>query len=229
VGGSKSVQTISYNIDKNTDIIWGHSYDYEIHHYNNNDLNTTLNIQPYALFLDQYWPFHSNFPPQKITPEYYYNKLNDFFCHIEEKFNLSIIIAGHPERKKLGKSSEQYFVHRKVIYDKTYALVLNAQFIIAHFSTSINYAVMSYKPIMFIYLDTLPEFCIEHTCYLSELYDQPLYNISNNSYKNNINGIWNINKHTYDIRINDYIKTNKSPQKGLHDILADYLDSRIIK
>lgn len=223
VGGDQSIQAISYQIEKRTDIIWGHSNDYEIFQNNKDILDSKLNIQPYALFIDQFWPFHPDFQTQIISPEYYYDKLNELFYYIEDKFNLSVIIAGHPERKKSDKSFEQYFLNRKVVYDEACVLTACSNFIIAHYSTSLNYAALLYKPIIFIYLDTLPEYYINTIRFMSESYSQPLYNIANNSYKNSFNKILNINKRTYDKMINDYIKSNKSPINGLYDILADYL------
>ena len=69
----------------------------------------------------------------------------------ELEFNLKVIIAAHPK----SKYSKDVFGGREIYYDRTPELSINSKFIIAHHSTAISYAVLGYKPIIFIYTDEI--------------------------------------------------------------------------
>ena len=73
--------------------------------------------------------------------------MNEFFDKFEKKFQTKIIIAGHPNTKK----THDFFNKRKIFYNKTAQLVKKCKYVISHHSTSVSYAVLSYKPIIFIY------------------------------------------------------------------------------
>jgi len=84
---------------------------------------------------------------KKYESNYYYSSLNEFFDKFEKKFQTKIIIAGHPNTKKKHK----FYYKRKVFYNKTAELVKSCKYVISHHSTSVSYAVLNYKPIIFIY------------------------------------------------------------------------------
>jgi hypothetical protein len=84
---------------------------------------------------------------KKYEANYYYSSLNEFFDKFEKKFQTKIIIAGHPNTKKKHK----FFNNRKIFYNKTAQLVKNCKYVVSHHSTSVSYAVLNYKPIIFIY------------------------------------------------------------------------------
>ena len=108
----------------------------------------------YAVFLDINLPTQRDLDLeklQKIDPVSYFNSLNNFFEKIEEKYDLEVIIALHPK----SSYSKKIFLDRKVTQLNTAELVKNAHFVITHYSTSVSYAVLFKKPIMFIYTEEM--------------------------------------------------------------------------
>jgi hypothetical protein len=113
-----------------------------------------INMPRFAVFLDVNLPFQSDLTLgglPKINPKMYYSELDTFFRIIEATFNVDIVIAAHP--KSLPNSNN--FGNRTMMRMKTAELVRDAEFVISHHSTSISYAVLNYKPIMFIYTETM--------------------------------------------------------------------------
>lgn len=88
-----------------------------------------------------------------FTKEIWYPALVSFFEKIEKKTNSKVVIAGHP--KTLIATKSPLFGYRSVFYRKTLELVLNSKFVITRQSTSISYAVVFKKPIIFIYNEQL--------------------------------------------------------------------------
>lgn len=120
-----------------------------------NDWNTACNAsdlpqddQKYLVFIDQYIPYHPDFISRgidlKFTPEEYYKELNAALKKIAKKTGLQVIIAAHPRR--VGMGDYDFPVSK----DKTASLVKNANLVIAHYSTAVNFAAVYGKPLVFI-------------------------------------------------------------------------------
>ncbi len=109
-----------------------------------------LQDRKYAVFLDEYLPYHPDIKlwgRQNITPKKYYTALNDFFDKIEKKYSLEVIIAAHPK----SNYDKSQFNGRSIYKYKTAELVKYSQMVFAHDSLSISFAVLNYKPLIFIY------------------------------------------------------------------------------
>lgn len=110
-----------------------------------------VNKERYILFLDQYFPLHPDLEfcgIKAIDADNYYSLLNNWFSALESYFHLPVVIAAHP--KAIRYKSEDFFDGRKVVYNETANYCKEAEFVIAHNSTSINYAVVFEKPIVFL-------------------------------------------------------------------------------
>lgn len=155
-GGSASTH-YKYPIDKKTEILWLHTLDYDIYL---DELKVAVETDDeLCVFLDEYLPFHpdyihSGLSVPAISDEYYPN-LCKFFDFIENKYNVHVVIAAHPRSKY--EEHPDYFGGRPVIRGKTVELVRKSKFIIAHSSTSINFAVLFHKPMIFITSNRLKE------------------------------------------------------------------------
>jgi hypothetical protein len=107
------------------------------------------------IFLDSYMAHHEDISfainSKRLDPDVYINALNNFFDKIEYQYNKEIVIAAHPK----SNYSEGTFKHRKIVKNQTLDLVCSADFILSHHSTSVSYAVLSYKSILFIYTDEM--------------------------------------------------------------------------
>lgn len=131
-------------------LMYGHSFDYNDFYFCE-DKVCNLTINEYAVFLDENLPFHIDYLyhgiDAPVTPEVYYEELNKFFEIFERETGCEVIIAAHPRSEK---SSLKWWGSRKLYFDDTMNLVKKASFVIAHSSTAISYAVLGFKPIIFV-------------------------------------------------------------------------------
>ena len=154
-GGSQSIVNYPSPIGLRTKVIWGHTLDYDLYL---KDLQQTskneLASKKYIVFIDAYMPFHPDYihmnikPP--IAPEIYYQAMCKFFYKVEKETGLKVIIAAHPRSKY--EEHPDYFDGRKVIRGKTMELVRDSEFVLMHSSTSLNFAVLYHKPVLFLTL-----------------------------------------------------------------------------
>jgi len=136
---------------KPTCVIPINHYDYD--NYIKNDLYMeNLVSQKYAVFLDEYLPFHPDFGIvglPTVSAEQYFKKINDFFSKVENELNLQIIIALHPKSNYRNNP----FNGRHLIKYKTANLIKFADFVFSHASTSVSYCAIYKKPVYFIYFN----------------------------------------------------------------------------
>ena len=109
--------------------------------------NKSKKISNTAVFLDQALTCHSDDESGKNKSHIkYYNSLEKFFLRIEKEYNLRVIIALHPKNYLANK----FFMKRKIYQNKTPELVSKSKLVLCHTSISISYAVLNYKPIIFL-------------------------------------------------------------------------------
>jgi hypothetical protein len=110
----------------------------------------------YAVFLDIYLPHQSDLRIVGLRPidaEDYYRSLNRFFGLVETQLGVRVAIAAHPK----ASYDATTFEGRPTIVGRTPELVRDADLVISHHSTSLSYAVLNRKPIIFIYTDGMKE------------------------------------------------------------------------
>jgi hypothetical protein len=101
---------------------------------------------PYAVFLDDYLPFHPDFDISNIghiEAKPYYAALNDYFSWAERTLGLPVVIAAHPK----ARYPSNPFGEREILFGQTQRLVRDASLVFAHGSTAISFAVMYGKPL----------------------------------------------------------------------------------
>ena len=139
-----------YPVGPRTETLWLHTLDYDIYlKERNKSVQTNKNM---GVFLDEYLPFHPDFihmqVPFSTTPKEYYPLLCRFFDFLEYNYGTRIIIAAHPSSRY--EELPDYFGGRPVIRGKTVQMVRESEFVITHDSTSLNFAVLYSKPVIFI-------------------------------------------------------------------------------
>ena len=145
--GKEVINFFSDNLNEQTIIIKTCSYDFILSKLVKKRI---LNYK-YIVFLDEYLINHPDFKilNKKIEKEkIYYQELNKFFGFIEKNFKIKVIIASHP-RADLEFNKTKFPKH-KVYIGNTPQLMKYAEGCITHASTSINFAVIFGKPILFI-------------------------------------------------------------------------------
>jgi len=88
---------------------------------------------------------------KSIDAQEYYSVMSNYFSLIENKFNVKVVIAAHPKSNYIKNP----FSEREIIINKTNDLVKDSLFVLAHYSTSISYAVLYEKPVLFIFTDAM--------------------------------------------------------------------------
>jgi len=110
----------------------------------------------YAVFLDINLPYQSDLALSglpAVTPTSYFNSLNRFFELLEETYGLNVVIASHPKAVYGNTEYNQREIHGLA----TAELVKDAEFVITHTSTALSYAVLNFKPTLFIYTNEMAE------------------------------------------------------------------------
>jgi hypothetical protein len=112
----------------------------------------------YVVFLDEYLPHHPDaqmFGLSTVNADEYYQLLNQFFDNIEEEFGVKVVIAAHPKAELYHTAD--YFKQREVFFYKTAELIKYANFVLAHRSTAVSFAVLFKKKLIFMYTDYMKE------------------------------------------------------------------------
>ncbi|MBT8567967.1 hypothetical protein G6652_04920 [Polynucleobacter paneuropaeus] len=125
------------------------SVDYD-HFFSLTQRDCKLQDGAYSVYLDTYLPFHHDHAVigrPYVEKEQYYLSLNRFFHRHEVETGSKVIIAAHPT----AIYDKNPFNGRKILRLKTAELVKYANFVIADCSTSIAYAVLFKKPLIFIF------------------------------------------------------------------------------
>ena len=156
-GGEASLDLNKYPINKNSEVLWLHALDYDLYL---DEVEKSENVnRNFAVFLDQYLPFHPDFnrsfssPP--VTPDKYYPLLCLFFDEMEKEVGITSVIAAHPRSRY--EDHNKLFDEWSVVRGKTVELVRKSEIVLIHNSTAINFAVLFRKPMLFVTTDQLNE------------------------------------------------------------------------
>lgn len=153
LAGGEKCFVYHYPVDRKkfTETLWTHAMDYDLYleierrSFSEHEENT-------AVFLDEYLPFHPDRlydgVQDLIGPEEYYSMLDRFFCRVEEALKLEVVIAVSPRSDY--ENNPSYFNGRRCIKGKTPELVKKSQLVLAHDSSSLTFANLFQKPVMFL-------------------------------------------------------------------------------
>lgn len=105
----------------------------------------------YILFMDAGMAHHPNVSRRvnSINKAEYLEDMNRLFDYLEKEYHLPVIVAAHP---KSGYQGDE-FNGRQIILYKTPALLKYAEFVLAHYSTSLIDLVLQKKPVIFLYCE----------------------------------------------------------------------------
>ena len=224
IGGKIGLKDAAIGL--NTKVIYAHSLDYDNYLSNNKALKLRIK-KPYAVFLDQYLPFHPDATAffgvdPRCTPEKYYPALNNFFNIFEKKFNMKVVVCAHP--KSDYKNNSNYLYGRKFVKNETINLVKNCNIVFAHCSTAITYAVVYKKPLVFLLSNEYIRSFDNYTPLVTaKKLNSSYFNIddkNNDSKIQNIN-LFKIDKKKYKIYKDDYVKYPSRSDKKFWEIFNE--------
>ncbi len=214
------------SIGLNTKIIYAHSFDYN-NYLESNKNPRLINKKNYAVFLDQYLPMHPDAPTffgvsPRCTPEKYYPALNNFFEAFEKNFGMKVVVCAHP--KSDYENNYKFLYGRKFVKNKTVALVKNSKLVFAHGSTTIAYAILYKKPLVFLLSDEyLRSFDNYTPAIIAKKLNSPCFNIDdkNNYSKIRDTSLFKIDKKKYKIYMDNYIKYPSKSNKNFWEIFNE--------
>ena len=224
-GGEKSNKSYSGFSNVNIDVIKAHSLDYDRYLEEESKNDDAYIDDNYAIFLDEYVPFHPDYLHHGIEPdcdpENYYTELNHFFKFFEKCFGLSVLIAAHPRANY--QKRKNLFDGRQIVIGNTIHYVKYSTIVLSHLSTAKSFSILYNKPIIFLDSDSYSlRFREEILGHATALGESPV-NISNDLHLNKLNG--QIDKELYKSYKETYIKEAGTPEKPVWDVYCDYLDS----
>lgn len=180
--------------------------------------------EKYAVFLDSNLPFLSDIlitqGEESVSPEKYYRLLNVFFSYIEEKFRLKVVIAPHPK----AEYHDLTFNRRPIIKYKTPNLVYNAEFVLTHDTTSNINAILSYKPLVFLYYKEMlikgTRDIARSTIEYSKLLNATLLNL-----EGNLDFVPHVDKIKYQKFIDNFIVNSNEKDRTNEELIVEFLSS----
>lgn len=208
----------NYSLPKFNQLILSHSRDYDLYKEIIND-NSSIVQGKYVVFLDQHLTRHSDFLRAGVSTldeKTYFENLNAFFQTVEEKHGLKVVIALHP------RADEDYgklFGDRLCVKSKTEWLVKDAEFVIMHYSTAINFAILFKKPIIFVYNQDFQKLGLER--YVITFAQEVLGTLINLSVKYEFPLKLEPSWEAYEAYCGKYIKTKNSMDKSFWQIFYE--------
>ncbi len=221
-GGEKSINS-NYPVGNDTEILWLHTLDYDIYL---REKNNSVQVEPdVGVFLDEYLPFHPDYLQLGLNPystlEKYYPLLCRFFDLLEKEYDVRIIIAAHP--RSCYEYHPDYFNGRPVIRGRTAELIRKSGFVITHSSTSINFAVLLEKPVIFATTNDLKQ-SLEGPMIdaMASVFRKKVINLEN-SLEIDLEKELVINEEAYRNYKNSYIKKDGTEELPFWQIVANRL------
>ncbi len=205
--------------------IRSHAFDYDIY-LQQKKQNNVIKHGNYAVFLDSGIVDHPDSKRLGSAPaetdSTYYPAIRSFFDDFEKRMGMRVIIAIHP-RIIISKEIVRKFGGREVILKNTSRLVKNSKMVIAHNSTSINFAVLWRVPLLIITTTLIDRVDYDIVRSIEDIFKTKRINI-NKSYKDQ--DYTKISKSVvaqYDFYKETLIKTNNSPKVSSVSILIKNL------
>tara|TARA_A100001035_G_scaffold279397_1_gene280677 strand:+ start:881 stop:2059 length:1179 start_codon:yes stop_codon:yes gene_type:complete len=204
-------------------IIKSCSYDYLLSKNNYDNLIK----EKYIVFLDENIINHTDFSilnAKVEDEELYYVELRNFFKFIENNFKLSVVVAAHP-RSDISYTKKM-LPDYKVLINQTAGLVKFSEGCIAHASTSINFAVIFKKPILFLTSYRMARTRLENY-QLASWFNKIPINMSKELKVNEIENALTFDDANYSSYFGKFISCEKNSKFGFSELLEEFESIRI--
>ncbi|KPJ66490.1 MAG: hypothetical protein AMJ43_08095 [Coxiella sp. DG_40] len=148
----------------------------------------------------------------------YLKKINRFFDRIEDVTGKKVVIAASPKSRYEGDE----FNGRKIIYNKTAELTYYSDLVIMHCTTAVNFAVATYKPILFLIIQGFNESRTRDINVRASALNKEAMNTAHNFDKIELEKLTRVEKNAYDNFINNYM-TRKAFKVSPAQIMVETL------
>ena len=209
--------------------IYAHSMDYDVYLSLKN--KPEIKKTPYAVFLEDNMTEDSDYPILGILPpvreNQYFPVLIKFLKKFELQTGLKVKFAIHPKSYKDFSNLLKDFDYYK---GNTAEIVKNSSLVFLHSSTSLSYAVLFKKPVIFLTSNELKKSYIgDRIVNFSRAAGGKILNMNDNSNNNlDLKNLLNFDKDKYQEYKDKYLKFPNSPDIPLWEIfvksLKDYIN-----
>jgi hypothetical protein len=225
VSGEKSLRS-SLETGCNHKILKAHNLDYDI--YLKLRESTGVPTKGYGVFLDQNICFAPDYIYENVpcyaTADKYFSAIRDGLSRISHVLQVSMRIAAHP---RLPRKTEflDYFQGMSTEYGKTAELIASCGFVVCHYSTAIQLAVLFNKPIIFVTTDQLTCSPAEkHIARFAAALGKSVINLDGDLAGVDWQQELRIDSQKYDEYRREYIKTDGSPDIPYWDLVVDHIE-----
>lgn len=136
-----------------------HTLDYDVY-LDIKDEDERLIKDKYIVFVDESYVAHVDYQIFGVEspfkdPENYYKPMCKFFDLIEDIYGYRIIVAEHP---RAHYPDNKVYGNREMIKGQTARLIKDAEMVLCHTSTALDYIILFKKKFLLIYLDEIMKF-----------------------------------------------------------------------
>ncbi len=212
---------LHYNLPQPLKVIDIHTFDYELT-LKNREVRVNYLSNKYVVFIDQNILEHTDFIRAGIklnmSSTKYYEELDNYFDLIESIYGYETVVSVHP-RADIEKYKKR-FKGRKIIQGETCNLVKHCEFVMTHYSTAVNFAIIYKKPILFLTTNELQKTILnQNILSFVSATNQPSINISKLELPENIE----IDSMAYQNYMITYIKRDNSQESPFKKFETEYL------
>lgn len=217
--------------DNETSIIKAHNFDYDLFLKEKNiKQNKESN---FLVFLDEDASSHSDYirlgVKPYVTEKNYYSVVDQGLNIISKSLKLNIKIAAHPRSNYENKKIKYQY---PIIKEKTFELIRDADVVIGHSSTALQWAVLMNKPIILVTTNEIQNAAYANpflkiiNSFATQL-GKKIINLDDISKIENINTYLSIDKEKYKKYIETYVKTKESPEKLIWHIVIEKIEKEL--
>ena len=212
------------------DQLFAHCMDYDVYLNLKNKKEKQLN--PYAVFLEDNMTHDADYSILDILPpvneSQYFPTLIKFLKKFEIDTGLKVKIAIHP---KSSKDFSHLLKDFELLKGNTAEIVKNSSLVLLHASTSMSYAILFNKPVLFLTSYELSKSWIGPPIKnLAQVIDGKLINMTssiNDAFK--LDSFLNIDKEKYKNYLDQYLKMPNSLEIPLWEIFTKYISENFKK
>ncbi len=207
-------------------IIKAHSFDCDIFMRLREAANEPA--KNYAVFIDQDYCFHPDFVrldiPFFVTPEKYFPAICNGLRKISHVLDVNLQVAAHP-RSSYQQRVPSCFEEIPIEYGRTAELIRDCKVVVCHNSTSVQFAVLFRKPIIFLTTDELnfSPAARSIAIFASEL-GKSVINVDGDLDSVDWEKELSVDSKKYDEYRNKYIKIDGSPETPHWDIVINHIE-----
>lgn len=225
VSGENSLRA-SLDAGRAHEILKAHNLDYDIFL----QLNQSGGAQQggFGVFLDQNICFAPDFIYENVAPyvtaEQYFPVLCNGLRKMAAVCGVPLRIAAHP-RLPRQKEYLEYFQGMPLEYGRTAELIRDCSFVVCHYSTAIQFAVLFGKPVIFVTTDQLNASAAgKYIARFAAALGKPVINLDADLERLDWQSELRIDSRDYAEYRRQYIKTDGSPETPYWDIVANHVE-----